>query len=505
MFELPTELWLRITQFVPDVDLFRLASVNQLFLDLVTDRRYRQLIIDDDRPPILLGKLAKLHQDSSVAARVRSLTVHPKAVRSACLRSAKSVKNRIRPAKNSHWPNDFRYRSTKYPIEEDVELADKLLDALASLHHIEEFTIEWKQGFEAERSFCLPLLIAIWPLVSQNVRVIKLDMMLGHMADMVSPLSGLDRVQELALNFTCHDERFGPWVGPGYEAKDAFEQLAAFTNRLAPSLQSLTISSIGHLDFSWLYANLTCFPHLTSLSLLVPCDPRHVVDPTGLHRFLRAHHGVENLNFSPQYCCHQSALQPEAAHGRISTEDWLARVFEGVTFSNLRSLELGLNILGSGGKRVMLTVPRIGYAAKNVKSLTIAGCLISLEDLRLLLGPFSLAGGGASPRTLVLEVHVLDVTLLDLLADLLPGLEMLDLTYRWISRFECTNAAEFTEQLRGRRYEQWKLWKLVLRCSRRNDDARWPSQQAISRSVPGLHWYVKYILSLFDPRLIFRT
>lgn len=60
MFELPTELWLRITQFVPDVDLFRLASVNQLFLDLVTDRRYRQLIIDDDRPPILLGKLAKL-------------------------------------------------------------------------------------------------------------------------------------------------------------------------------------------------------------------------------------------------------------------------------------------------------------------------------------------------------------------------------------------------------------------------------------------------------------
>lgn len=60
MLALPTELWLRIAHFIPDLDLFRLASVNHLFLNLVTDRRYRHLLIDDDRPSALLHKLAKL-------------------------------------------------------------------------------------------------------------------------------------------------------------------------------------------------------------------------------------------------------------------------------------------------------------------------------------------------------------------------------------------------------------------------------------------------------------
>jgi hypothetical protein len=58
--ELPTELWLRIAQYIPDTDLFRLESVNRLFLDLVTDRRYRQLTIDDDHPGPLIRKLSRI-------------------------------------------------------------------------------------------------------------------------------------------------------------------------------------------------------------------------------------------------------------------------------------------------------------------------------------------------------------------------------------------------------------------------------------------------------------
>jgi len=58
--DLPTELWLRITHFVSDNDLFRLISVNRLFFDLVTDRRYRQLIIDDDRPAALVNKITRI-------------------------------------------------------------------------------------------------------------------------------------------------------------------------------------------------------------------------------------------------------------------------------------------------------------------------------------------------------------------------------------------------------------------------------------------------------------
>ena len=318
-------------------------------------------------------------------------------------------------------------------MAEDVELADRFLTALANLNYIEEYIIEWKQSVEAERPFCLPLLLAIWPLYGHNLRVIKLDMMLTNLCDMLGPLTGLDRVQELSINLTYWDLRES-------EAKDAFERLATFINRLSPTLQSLTLSSIGHFNFSWLYCNLGYFPHLTYLALLLPCDPHHVVDPTALNHFLRAHHTIEHLNFSPEYCCCQSSLPFDSNASLMSTDDWLNRCFTGVTFQNLHHLELGLNILGSGGKRVMLPVPCIGYAARNVHSLTILGRIISLKDLASILNPFSRAGCGIAPRTLVLEVHVLDVNLLDLLADYLPGLARLDLTYSWVHSSGCATA-----------------------------------------------------------------
>lgn len=60
MVELPTELWLRIAYFVADVDLYRLTSVNRLFFDLAMDRRYKQLVIDHDRPLALINKLSRI-------------------------------------------------------------------------------------------------------------------------------------------------------------------------------------------------------------------------------------------------------------------------------------------------------------------------------------------------------------------------------------------------------------------------------------------------------------
>ena len=334
-------------------------------------------------------------------------------------------------------------QSEKFPMLEDVELADRFLAALANLHCIEEYIIEWKQGIEAERSFCLPLLMATWPLYGHNLRIIKLDMMLTNLCDMLGSVTGLDCVQELSINLTCNLGRFGHWGLGVIESKEPFERLAAFMNRLALTLQSLTLSSIGHLNFSFLYSNLSYFPHLTFLALLLPCDPHHVVDPTAFHHFLRAHCTIEHLNFSPQYCCYQSSLPPDVNPDPISTDEWLSRCFAGITFQNLQHLELGLNILGSGGKRVMLPVPCIGHAARNVRSLTILGRIISLADLALIVTPFSRAGCGIAPRTLVLEVHVLDVKLLDLLADYLPGLARLDLTYSWVHSPGCTTEACF--------------------------------------------------------------
>jgi len=378
-------------------------------------------------------------------------------VRSACLKSRKN-KNRnnypVRPARSSYWPDPFRlvydpqnpfglffntlssFRTAKVAIEEDIELGDQILEAFSHLHSVHEYSVEWKVGNDIEASFCVPLLIAIWPLHAHNLRTIRLELMLRHLCDLVSSVTGLDRVEVLFLHFTSGED----------DSKKKLRELAIFINTLAPTLQSLTISSIGHLNFSWLYSSLTYFPHLTYLSLLLPCDPRHITDPTGFNQFLRTHRDIAHLCFSPQYCCYQSAQSAQVGSAFqpafLPTNDWLDQAFENISFQNLDTLELGLNILGSGGKRVMLPIPRVASAAKFVNKLTIVGCFISLDDLSGLLHPFP-----KDPRALVLEVHVLSVALLDLLADLLPNLEMLDLTYRWVGRLEETNSVRIVRLL----------------------------------------------------------
>ena len=90
----------------------------------------------------------------------------------------------------------------------------------------------------------------------------------------------------------------------------------------------------------------------------------------------------------------------------------------------------------------MLATQRFGDIVSSLATLTIIGCVISLDDLALLLGPFSNSKSGSAPRKLVLEVHVLSAKLLDLLADKLPCLERLDLTYRWIGDSKTGSTSE---------------------------------------------------------------
>jgi len=50
---LPAELWLRIMDFIPDDNIFKLAPANNLFYNVALDRRYRVLTLDDYHPDLL--------------------------------------------------------------------------------------------------------------------------------------------------------------------------------------------------------------------------------------------------------------------------------------------------------------------------------------------------------------------------------------------------------------------------------------------------------------------
>lgn len=387
-----------------------------------------------------------------------------------------------------------RSYENRHPNKENLLLADHVLNALSKLTNIHSYTIKWKQAVDSGRTFCLPFLAAVWSLLLQsNIYLcsLTLDMSLSHLRDVLSLIPStatgntFAHLTSLSLHFTNTGFSYPVSFYAGYASysEQTLPPLASFLNLISPSLHSLTLSSFGHLDFSFLFLPLQTFPHLRELSLSIPCDARHLTNPCGFTTFLEAHkHQLEVLSFSPQYCCLQSSPSqfqsqqsiipfPSSTSNIYHSEKpaevvWEHLAFSRLSFPTLRTLELGLNVLGPGGKRVLpcilyvavavakgqLTLTRapvntVDYEPEQSTvplTLTIMGCIISLADLDDLVTPFSEYQETRAPsrrlKSLVLEVHALSVHLLDLLSSRLPYLETLELTYRWVGEAWCSNA-----------------------------------------------------------------
>lgn len=389
-----------------------------------------------------------------------------------------------------------RSYENRHPNQENLLLADHVLNALSKLTNIHSYTIEWKQAVDSGRTFCLPFLAAVWSLLLQSnicLCSLTLDMSLSHLRDVLSLIPSIAtgntfaHLTSLSLHFTNTGFSYPVSFYAGYTSysEQTFPPLASFLNLLSPSLHSLTLSSFGHLDFSFLFLPLQTFPHLRELSLSIPCDARHFTNPRGFTAFLEAHkHQLEVLSFSPQYCClpsfssqFQSQYQQSIIPFPSSTSDihhpekpvevvWEHLAFSGLNFPTLRTLDLGLNILGPGGKRVLPCILYVVVAAAKGQptltsapankaecqpeqctvplTLTIMGCIISLADLDDLITPFAecqeTRPSSRRLKSLILEVHALSVHLLDLLSSRLPYLETLELTYRWVGEASCSNA-----------------------------------------------------------------
>lgn len=522
---LPTEIWFRIAYFIPDKDLYHLSTVNHLFHALATDRRYRFLVIDDDNPQALLHKIGRIEcvpiisfpaqayaafhsKNGTRSSSTRTLSGHLSQRHTLCLsphrkddfvrkESILARKSLVRISQaissNFRWERS-RSHKIRYPNKEDLVLADRLLNAFSKLTNVHSYTIEWKQVIETGRNFCLPFLAAVWSLLlHSNISLYRLtlDVSFSHLSDVLSLIPStatritFAHLTSLSLHLTSTGFSFvSPPLNTGYTSytEQTLSQLASFLNLISPSLRSLSLSSLGHLDFSFVFIPLQTFPHLRELSLSISCDPRHLTNPRGFTAFLEAHkHQLEVLSFSPQYCCLHSSVPhsqtqlsiiplPSSTsnifHGKKPADVvWGHQTFSQLNFPALRTLELGLNILGPGGKRVLPCILHIALAVARgqldlerypVEStmpliLTIMGKIISLDDLDDLIAPFSvcqetlkhnLPTTRASSRRLnelIIEVHVLSVRLLDLLSIRLPYLERLVLAYRWVGESGCSN------------------------------------------------------------------
>ena len=414
---------------------------------------------------------------------------------------------------------------------EDVSIAENLLDVFAVLTNLNSYTIAWSHTSDPLPTFATSFLSAVWSVLSTTTALhsLTLDMPFHDVCQVfsVTPFNSPTYLTALSLKFGNDSP----------ELEHSLADLPSFLNVLSPCLRSLSLYVIGHFDLSIFFATLKHFSLLTDLSLSLPCDPGHLSDTQGFAAFLNAHKTqLKSLVFSPHFCCGpRGAKNPKSTSQESST--WECHAFSTLSFPALHSLELRLNPFGTRDDYVLNTPPKFTAAVAREKltgreilkgedidkdpvplTLSILGRLILLDDLKILLSPFSLPKEKSDedpqhsitsirvPESLILETHILSPNLLYLLSSSLPRLKSLNLTYTWIGELGCdkevcfyfslscwqtcdslfeTYQRNFVKYLRKRTYPHWHLRNFTLN-STTHEDARRRCERAIRKAVPSL-------------------
>lgn len=420
-------------------------------------------------------------QDASARARVRALTLHPIAVRSACLKIARM---------HARWsPTMLRYAlpsssaPRKYsgpspspgPPAPDPGLANRLLTTLAHLPALEALTIEWRDPLAAadERAWCGALISALLRALAHRVGELTLVVPYSALGALGITAHAMERLRALAVEIVAPDAAHHGGGAPAVE-EGGMEALTTLVNGSSATLVRLEITVRGHsADLASLFGALRSPARLTHLALSIPCDARHLSEPEALARFLGAASTLSGFSFAPTYCC--SAPPLGAHHAEDAQDAWYAHAFPKILHA-INALTLTLNTTGHSSARVhpALSAPSAACADAHALRLRVNGRIRVLDELRAVLAPFVRSapaggvgpthadantaaargrgeGGGGEdshaaeahgadgpagwrggPEALAIEAHVLGVPLLALLARLLPGLRALEVRYHWV-------------------------------------------------------------------------
>jgi hypothetical protein len=367
--------------------------------------------------------LSSAYRNPDVANRVRVLTIWPHVLHSAIHSVARPRLEQVRPP-----PRGFsrifrllcaRRGKTLISTTDSTTTPEDLLEqryhsvALAAqgLTKVEEAHIQWynvngREDFPDETLFD-----AIQPVFGSSLRTLVLDMPLTIFTKARTFFGELGHIQELDL--TLYINRAG--ADPKLSHEEAFANvLLPFINGLSSTLRILSITIHHHSDLSPFFRGLGHFPRLTRLSLTLPLDIYHIPDPSGFNQLLSNHPDLQELGIQHQSCCRHYDLP----HNSVGI-DWVQRCFQGISFTGLRRLSLGLT------STIHLTfVNSMRTLAQTLTTITLTEPCLHYRGLAIVLTAL------ATPRlrTLSLFIHVLSPQLLVLLAEKCPNLERLDLS-----------------------------------------------------------------------------
>ncbi|KAG6916357.1 hypothetical protein DXG01_007193 [Tephrocybe rancida] len=301
--ELPPELWLHVVKYLEDEDIHKALGLNRIFFEKAM-ARYREVNLKGlDQSHFMrtidaLGRMLSPQLRSPVVGnRVESLKLQPSASWHAIyvlptptlqkVNTKWSIRSLLRLPQKHGDRQEQMSKGVAHHSDPQFLFTKKLaavVVASPNLVNVKELTVDWDPDTSMP-PFC-PLLRIWLPVFGSTLRSLSLTAHQTIVEAFLPPSISLPCLEELSVSLLRNEPL-----------------LPDFINGLSPTLRSLSLDT--NMSSLLPFALLEVFPHLTKLSLTMPFDTIHFIDPTGVNGFLIRHNGLQELTLlgRPQAYC----------------------------------------------------------------------------------------------------------------------------------------------------------------------------------------------------------
>ena len=298
--------------------------------------------------------------------------------------------------------------------------ADVLRSVKGRLSNVQQLRLHWERhhrsGMNLRQHPIWSLVAEVWPTIGPRLRSLSLDMPLTALTAFIAtlaPITWPTNIRQLDITFNA--DQISVWHTAASE--DDIHTLLTFVHGHSSILESLSITTYDHVNLSPFFSKLGYLPCLTTLSLIIPFDVHHVLDPSAFNQVLINHPDIHSLTIQNRFtnCC--GTWQTPT---NVVSDEWVRQCFEGVNPAQLKEFKLGVSCASGITRCMLLAMKPLCFA---LSSLTIIEPCLTWESLSNMLRSLQLG----SLKVLSLFIYVLDSDFVDLLVESCPNLQHLTL------------------------------------------------------------------------------
>ncbi|KAL0581279.1 hypothetical protein V5O48_000762 [Marasmius crinis-equi] len=545
---LPFDIWKCVAEYLPDEQLKQLRTVNRALCLIAREIEYRKVGITvwDKNTKERLRALGD--PDMGLGQHVRAVEITPWVIPCTVKLCTKRAKlwNGINTLLDSNYPSRRASDHLKRKLAKHTRL---VTSTVQNLPHLQEYSVQWSPGSSYHPELFSAFLGPILHNTELGQNLTKLSVKAP--TEKLSSLAPLHLPKLERLELDLHTGAM--LAGEINDHFDALIVFVNNTMRTLRALSVSSTPDSTHLDLNRFFHRLGTFPNLTSFTLNIPYDGAHVSSPsflftspgsegdrdlslTPMEHFIKKH--ADHIQELRLKC---SRASPPTARPNPHAKFWIQRILARIAggdlsvgvdssagssinvdsaaneeYPRLHTLEVPLRPLKSSLQPLRKCV---SVLAGQLKSLTLTDRALMEDELKMIfnMSPSvsfnnftslhsltnsselslssaccrkpSLIAPDLSIATLSLRVQALSPSLLEVIAQAVPGLTKLELEIGGFAR-DYTPPLLAHSAMQHPHYKAWCLRKLKIKTPSLSRVQRWSQSQSpekvLRTCIPGL-------------------